>query len=68
MTGHVHHYWNVPATVWTVPAGTSVVAVSNCGLSMTLPAWQVREWEAAANPVPAADQTCPACLDAAATS
>lgn len=58
-----HHFWNVPATVVGVPPPTTVVVVSNCGHKINLPAWQVLEWQAKANPVPAPEQTCPACLD-----
>lgn len=42
------HWWNAPTIPPTTPAGASVVVRTACGdRTMTLPVWQVREWDAA---------------------
>jgi hypothetical protein len=59
----MHHYWNAP-NVAGIPGPTSVVIRTDCGQTMTIPAWRVTEWQTANIAKPPADQTCPACLKA----
>lgn len=59
----MHHYWNAPKNLATVPGPTSVVIKSDCGLRMTLPAWRVVEWEQSAPAEPTIQDTCPKCVE-----
>jgi len=57
------HYWHAPEIPAGTPLSATVTIKSDCNQRLTMPVWQMQDWQAR-QPVVIADP-CPVCLAAA---